>query len=55
MPKDTCSIKKMKKIKEEIEKYPEVLLLNTGKADQNGQQQAQGAGVETGGAGQQEQ
>lgn len=45
----------MQKIQEEIKKYPEILVLNTGKADQNGQQQAQGKQVDNGGAGQQEQ
>lgn len=46
----------MKQIQDELQKYPELLqLMSAGKADQNGQQQAQGAKVDTGGAGQQKQ
>ena len=45
----------MKKIQEELKKYPEILLLNTGKNDQNPQQQAQGSQVDNGGGKQQSQ
>lgn len=45
----------MKQIAYEFDTYPEIKLLNTGKADQNATQQAQGSQVDSGGAKQQKQ